>query len=104
MAGKTVSIILRDNLGTAVYNAGTQKIEFPSSIPISRFPKQGIKKKALLASWKGLPSCEDRSESSVSVKVLLACRIGSHSQAPTAMLGGELSSSDHDVTISGDEI
>ena len=61
MAGKTVSIVLRDSLGTATYNSGTKKIDFPVSVPNSRFPKQGIKRKALLANWKGLPSCEDRS-------------------------------------------
>ncbi len=72
MAGKTVSVVLRDHLGTAVYNSGTKKIDFPTSVPSSRFPKQGIKKKALLANWKGLPSCEDRSEGSSNVKVLLA--------------------------------
>jgi hypothetical protein len=74
--GKTVTVILRDNLGNAAYNAVTQKIDFPSCIPTSRFSKQGIKRKALLASWKGLPSCEDRSCSSdgiSSVKALLAC-------------------------------
>jgi hypothetical protein len=73
MAGKTVSIALRDNLGTVTFNSGTQKIDFPSGIPSSRFPKQRIKKKALLASWKGLSSCEDRPSSSgetPSVKVL----------------------------------
>jgi hypothetical protein len=72
MAGKTVSIVLRDHLGTATYNSGTKKIDFPASIPNSRFPKQGIKKKALLANWKGLPSCEERSEGGSSVKVLFA--------------------------------
>lgn len=72
MAGKTVSVVLRNNLGTATYNSGTKKIDFPTSVPSSRFPKQGIRKKALLANWKGLPSCEDRSEGSSSVKVLLA--------------------------------
>jgi hypothetical protein len=75
MAGKTVTVVLRDNLGNATYNSVTQKIDFPSCIPTSRFPKQGIKRKALLASWKGLPSCEDRSGSSDGVspvKVLLA--------------------------------
>ncbi len=49
MAGKTVSVVLRDHLGTATYNSGTKKIDFPTSVPSSRFPKQGIKKKALLA-------------------------------------------------------
>jgi hypothetical protein len=67
MAGKTVAIVLRDNLGTATFNAGTQKIDFPPGIPSSRFPKQGIKRKALLASWKGLPSSEDRETSSVKI-------------------------------------
>jgi hypothetical protein len=67
MAGKTVAIVLRDNLGTATFNAGTQKIDFPPGIPSSRFPKQGIKRKTLLASWKGLPSSEDRETSPVKI-------------------------------------
>ncbi len=71
MAGKVVSTILRDNLGTAIYNPETQKIDFPSCIPVSRFPKQGIKKKALLAGWKCLPSCEERSAGIALVKVFL---------------------------------
>jgi hypothetical protein len=75
MAGKTVSIVLRDSLGTATYNSGTKKIDFPKNVPDSRFPKQGIKRKALLANWKGLPSCEERSEGSSSVLVLFAGQV-----------------------------
>jgi hypothetical protein len=81
MAGKAVSVSLRDNLGTAHYNATAKKIDFPSSIPALRFPKQGIKKKALLATWKGLPSCEDRTGSSSevsSVKVLMCIQPSFH--------------------------
>jgi hypothetical protein len=84
MAGKTVSIVLRDNLGTATFNSGAQKIDFPISIPLSRFPKQGIKKKALLANWKGLPSAEERSALSghgthVGTTKLLLCSFHDHS-------------------------
>jgi len=49
MAGKTVSVVLWDHLGTATYNSGTKRIVVLTSVPSSRFPKQGIKKKALLA-------------------------------------------------------
>ncbi len=89
MAGKTVSVILRDKLGTATYNSGTKKIDFPSCIPESRFPKRGIKKKALLAQWKGLPCLEDRSGSSgdeSSVKILFAASSISRSQFRTTQL------------------
>jgi hypothetical protein len=77
MAGKSVSITLRDNLGTATYNSSTKKIEFPASVSSSRFPKQGVKRKALLANWKGLPSCEDRSDLSESVSSVKVLFIGS---------------------------
>jgi hypothetical protein len=33
MAGKIVSLVLRDNLGTAVYNPGKKKIDFPTTVP-----------------------------------------------------------------------
>ena len=78
MAGKTVSVVLKDNLGTATFNSGAQKIDFPTTVPVSRFPKKGIKKKALLANWKGLPCAEDRSGSVVAVSSsvkLLVCSI-----------------------------
>ena len=60
MAGKTVSIVLRDNLGTAQYNPEKKKIDFPTTVPTSRFPKQGIKRKALFAGFACLPSQESR--------------------------------------------
>jgi hypothetical protein len=52
MAGKTPSLALRDNLGAAVYNVKTKKLDFPPAVPPSRFPKKGLKKgrKVLLAS------------------------------------------------------
>jgi hypothetical protein len=59
MAGKIVSLVLRDNLGTAVYNPGKKKIDFPTTVPPSRFPKQGFKRKALVAGFACLPSQEE---------------------------------------------
>jgi hypothetical protein len=51
MAGKTPSLPLRDNLGTAVFNSSTKLLDFPSAVPKSRFPKKGMKKgkKVLMA-------------------------------------------------------
>ena len=51
MAGKTPSLPLRDNLGTAVFNSTTKLLDFPSAVPKSRFPKKGMKKgkKVLMA-------------------------------------------------------
>ncbi len=39
-AGKTASINLRDGLGVAIYNVTTQRIDFPSAIPVSRLPNR----------------------------------------------------------------
>ena len=44
MAGKIPSLVLRDNLGTALFNSKTQVLDFPPSVPPSRFPKKGLKK------------------------------------------------------------
>jgi hypothetical protein len=51
MAGKTPTLPLRDNLGTAIFNSTTKKLDFPSAVPQSRFPKKGLKKgkKVLMA-------------------------------------------------------
>jgi hypothetical protein len=49
MAGKTTTLVLRDNLGTAKFNSEKKKIDFPVGVPISRFPKKGFKKKVFLA-------------------------------------------------------
>ena len=64
MAGKTPSLILRDNLGIAVYNATKKKLDFPTTVPTSRFPKKGLKKgrKVLMA---GVSLSDDASSSSV---------------------------------------
>jgi hypothetical protein len=64
MAGKTPSLILRDNLGIAVYNATKKKLDFPATVPTSRFPKKGLKKgrKVLMA---GVSLSGDASSSSV---------------------------------------
>jgi hypothetical protein len=49
MAGKVAILALRDNLGNAVFNATTKQLDFPSSVPKSRFPKRNMKKgKALV--------------------------------------------------------
>jgi hypothetical protein len=44
MAGKIPSLVLRDNLGNAIFNTKTQVLDFPASVPPSRFPKKGLKK------------------------------------------------------------
>jgi hypothetical protein len=64
MAGKTPTLTLRDNLGVAVYNATKKKLDFPSAVPASRFPKKGLKKgrKVLMA---GVSHSEESSSSSV---------------------------------------
>jgi hypothetical protein len=51
MAGKTPTLALRDNLGTATFNSQTKKLEFPATVPKTRFPKKGMKngKKVLMA-------------------------------------------------------
>ena len=63
MAGKTPSLPLRGNFGTAVFNSTTKRLDFPSAVPQSRFPKKGMKKgkKILMAgvsreSDDGVPS------------------------------------------------
>jgi hypothetical protein len=51
MAGKTPTLALRDNLGTATFNSQTKKLDFPATVPKTRFPKKGMKngKKVLMA-------------------------------------------------------
>jgi hypothetical protein len=51
MAEKTPTLPLRDNLGTAIFNSTTKRLDFPSAVPKSRFPKKGLKKgkKVLMA-------------------------------------------------------
>jgi hypothetical protein len=44
MAGKIPSLVLHDNLGNAIFNSKTQVLDFPASVPRSRFPKKGLKK------------------------------------------------------------
>jgi hypothetical protein len=44
MAGKTPSLPLGDSFGTAVFNSTTKRLDFPSAVPQSRFPKKGMKK------------------------------------------------------------
>jgi hypothetical protein len=50
MAGKISILVLRDNLGNAVFNAETKRLDFPSTVPKNRFPKKNMKKgKALMS-------------------------------------------------------
>ncbi len=51
MAGKISILELRDGLGNAVFNTTTKKLDFPASVPRSRFPQKGLKKgrKVLMA-------------------------------------------------------
>jgi hypothetical protein len=51
MAGKVPTLVLRDGLGTAVYNVSTNRLDFPPAVPKSRFPQKGMKKgrKVLMA-------------------------------------------------------
>jgi hypothetical protein len=44
MAGKIPSLPLRDNLGSATFNARTKMLDFPQAVPQARFPKKGMKK------------------------------------------------------------
>jgi hypothetical protein len=44
MAGKTPTLALRDSLGNAVFNSQTKKLDFPATVPKSRFPQKGLKK------------------------------------------------------------
>jgi hypothetical protein len=49
MAGKIEILVLRDNLGNAVFNPTTKKLDFLSTVPKTRFPKKNMKKgKALM--------------------------------------------------------
>ena len=58
MAGKTPTLALRDNLGNAVFNSQTKKLDFPAAVPQSRFPKKGMKigKKVLMANISRITS------------------------------------------------
>ena len=56
MAGKTAILTLRDNLGNAIFNVTTKRLDFPATVPQSRFPKKNMKKpKALMGFVSGLP-------------------------------------------------
>lgn len=59
MAGKVPTLVLRDNLGNAVFNPRTKVLDFPSGVPHSRFPKKGMKKgkKVLMMGFSSL--CRD---------------------------------------------
>jgi hypothetical protein len=49
MAGKISVLVLRDNLGSAFFNTTTKLLDFPSTVPKSRFPKKNLRKgKALV--------------------------------------------------------
>ncbi len=55
MAGKITTLALRDNFGNAVFNAATKRLDFPSTVPQSRFPRKNMKKgKALMTFVPGL--------------------------------------------------
>jgi hypothetical protein len=58
MAGKIPTLALRDNLGNAIFNSQTKKLDFPAAVPQSRFPKKGLKngKKVLMANIVKRPS------------------------------------------------
>jgi hypothetical protein len=58
MAGKTPTLALRDSLGTATFNSQTKKLDFPATVPKSRFPQKGLKKgkKVLMAGVSGSTS------------------------------------------------
>ncbi len=50
MAGKIEILVLRDNLGNAVFSPTTTKLDFPSTVPKTRYPKTDMKKgKALMS-------------------------------------------------------
>ena len=55
MAGKTPTLALRDSLGNAIFNSQTKKLDFPATVPKSRFPQKGLKKgkKVLMAGVSG---------------------------------------------------
>lgn len=66
MAGKIPTLALRDNLGTAVYNSTTKRLDFPSAVPQSRFPKKGLKKgKKILMAGLARESSDDIAASAV---------------------------------------
>jgi hypothetical protein len=49
MTGKISVLVLRDDLGNAVFNQSTKLLDFPSTVPKSRFPKRNMRKgKALM--------------------------------------------------------
>jgi hypothetical protein len=54
VSGKTAEVELKDGLGTAKFNASTQIIDYPSSVPKSRFPlpkseRTGATRKAMVS-------------------------------------------------------
>ncbi len=56
MAGKVPTLVLRDNMGNAVFNPRTKVLDFPSGVSQSRFPKKGMKKgkKVLMMGFSSL--------------------------------------------------
>jgi hypothetical protein len=42
MAGKVPTLVLRNNLGNAVFNSQSKKLDFPSTVPQARFHKDRI--------------------------------------------------------------
>jgi hypothetical protein len=44
MAGKVSVLPLRDNLGNAIFNSATKRLDFPAGVPKSRFPQKDLKK------------------------------------------------------------
>ena len=63
MAGKTPTLALRDSLGNAIFNSQTKKLDFPATVPKSRFPQKGLKKKKVLMA--GVPGGASDSASPV---------------------------------------
>jgi hypothetical protein len=50
MAGNISTLALRDNLGNAVFNTETKRLDFQSTVPQNRFPKKNMNKgKALMS-------------------------------------------------------
>jgi hypothetical protein len=65
MAGKTPTLALRDSLGNAVFNSQTKKLDFPGTVPKSRFPQKGLKKGKRLVLLAGASGSTSDSASTV---------------------------------------
>jgi hypothetical protein len=90
-SGKMSSMVLRDNLGTASYDTGTQKVIFPPSVPTSRIPvpgKKGKEKRKELVSFHRSSSVQ-RDDSNASV---LSRFVVAHNHTPVLHSNGEFSS------------